>query len=199
MPLLAWPFVLRAVVRRAARKQRAKFNDQLPSHLQDLAGAMRAGRSFVSAISAWRKARDEPIQGEFERAVTDEALGRSIEETVAVDRQADGSRDMEQVALIAALNRRSGSNVAEALDRVAEGTRKNQEMRREMKALTAQAQMSSSVLTSLPIVLLLGLRSISPKYVYPMHHTPVGNVLLGVGRMVFSGFRVMKRLVNIEV
>ena len=190
VPLLAWPFVLRAVVRRAARKQRAKFNDQLPSHLQDLAGAMRAGRSFVGAFSAVADSSNEPIQGEFERVVTDEQLGRSLEEsveTIAVRMEAD---DMQQVALIAALHRRSGSNVAEALDRVAEGARENQELRRELKALTGQARLSSIVLTSLPILLLLGLTVIAPKYVHPMYHTPVGIILLVISAgMVFSGFR----------
>jgi tight adherence protein B len=200
VPLVIWPYVLKAVVRRAARRQRAKFNDQLPSHLQDLAGAMRAGRSIVGAFSAVADSADEPTRGEFERVVTDEQLGLPLEKSIEAISVRMEAEDMQQVALIAALHRRSGSNVAEALDRVAEGARESQELRRELKALTGQARLSSLVLTSLPIVLLIGLTVIAPQYVHPLYHSTVGIVLLVISAaMVFGGFRVMKRIVNVQV
>lgn len=199
LPLFGWGWALRYLVKRTANKEREKFKDTLPSYLQDLASAMRVGRSFISAIASVAEGADEPVKGELERAVTDEALGRPIDETLQsiADRMQDP--DMEQVALIAALNRRSGSNVSEALDRVAEGARERADMRREIKALTAQAKMSSSVLTALPGVLLLGLVLISPVYAYPLLHTTIGNVLLGVGAtMVFSGWKVLKKISTVQ-
>jgi Flp pilus assembly protein TadB len=199
LPLLGWPFALRMLVKRAARKQREKFKDVLPGYLQDLASAMRVGRSFVAGISAVAETADEPIKSELERAVTDEALGRPLEaslEAVAVRMQAS---DMDQVAMIAGLNRRTGSNVAESLDRVAEGARDRADLRREMKALTGQAKMSSMVLTALPGILLLGINLVSPLYAHPLFHTTLGIVLLGVGAcMVFAGWRVMKKITDVE-
>jgi Flp pilus assembly protein TadB len=199
VPLLGWPFALRLVVKRAARKQREKFKDVLPGYLQDLASAMRVGRSFVAGISAVAETADEPVRSELERAVTDEALGRPLEaslEAVAVRMQAS---DMDQVAMIAGLNRRTGSNVAESLDRVAEGARDRADLRREMKALTGQARMSSMVLTALPGILLLGINLVSPLYAHPLFHTTLGIVLLCVGAcMVFAGWRVMKKITDVE-
>ncbi|HEX8976538.1 MAG TPA: type II secretion system F family protein, partial [Solirubrobacteraceae bacterium] len=108
--------------------------------------------------------------------------------------------DLDQVALIAALNRRSGSNVAEALDRVSEGARERQDLKREVKALTAQAKMSSWVLTSLPGVLLLALSVVSPVYAYPLFHTTMGIVLLVVGAgMVFAGWKALKKITEIRI
>jgi tight adherence protein B len=199
IPLVGWGFVLRYLIKRAANKEREKFKDTLPSYLQDLASALRVGRSFISAIASVAEGADEPVRGELDHAVTDEALGRPIDESLQsiADRMQDP--DMEQVALIAALNRRSGSNVSEALDRVAEGARERADMRREIKALTAQAKMSSSVLTALPGVLLLGLVLISPVYAYPLLHTTVGKVLLGVGAtMVFCGWKVLKKISTVQ-
>ena len=107
--------------------------------------------------------------------------------------------DLEQVALIAGLNRRSGSNVSEALDRVAEGARDRADLRREIKALTGQARMSSWVLTALPGVLLLGINVVSPRYGKPLLHTTIGIVLLCVAAgMVFAGFKVMKKITDVE-
>jgi tight adherence protein B len=198
LPLVGWPFALRMLVKRAARKQREKFKDVLPGYLQDLASAMRVGRSFVAGISAVAETADEPIRSELERAVTDEALGRPLEaslEAVAVRMQAS---DMDQVAMIAGLNRRTGSNVAESLDRVAEGARDRADLRREMKALTGQARMSSMVLTALPGILLLGINLVSPLYAHPLFHTTLGIVLLCVGAcMVFAGWRVMKKITDV--
>jgi tight adherence protein B len=198
--LLAAPLVLRAWIKRAARKQRELFRELLPMHLQDLAGAMRAGRTVVGALTSVVESADEPIKSELERAIRDEQLGLPLEESLeAIARRMD-AEDMDQVALVAALNRRSGSNVAEALDRVAEGARERADLRREVKALTGQAKMSSWVLTGLPPLLLIGISFISPAYAHPMFHTTVGIGLIIVsGLMVFTGWKVMNKIINVKV
>jgi tight adherence protein B len=197
--MIAWPFVLRWWVYRAAEKQRAKFRDTLPSYLQDLASSMRVGRSFVGALAIVADSAEQPTRSELERAVTDEALGRPLEASLeAVSRRME-STDMDQIALIAGLSRQSGGNVAESLDRVAEGSRERADVRREMRALTAQAKMSSMVLTGLPGVLLLGLSVVSPRYSHPLLHTTMGLVALGVGTvMVLTGWRVMKKITDVK-
>ncbi|MGH2915652.1 MAG: type II secretion system F family protein, partial [Solirubrobacteraceae bacterium] len=199
LPALAWPFVLRSLVMRAATKQRTKFADGLPNYLQDLASSIRVGRSFIGALAAVAESADEPTKSEFERAATNEALGRPVEECLEAVSRRMQSTEMDQVALIAGLNRKSGANIAESLDRVAEGARERADMKREMRALTAQAKMSSSVLTGLPGLLLIGLSVISPLYAHPLFHTTLGLVALGVGAMmVFAGWKVMKKITNVE-
>jgi tight adherence protein B len=199
LPLLLWPVALRMLVSRQARKQREVFADTLPGYLQDLASAMRVGRSFAGSLAVVAESADEPVRGELERTVTDEQLGRPLDESLGAVAVRMESGDIDQVALIASLNRRSGSNVAEALDRVADGARERADMRREVKALTAQAKMSSWVLTALPPLLLLGINVIAPEYAYPLLHTPVGIVLLVVAAlMVLGGWKVMKKITTIK-
>ncbi len=200
VPLLGWPFALRSVMKRKAGKQREKFRETLPGYLQDLASAMRVGRSFIGSMTVVAGDAEEPTKSELERVVTDEALGRPVDEALEAVAERMDAPDLGQIALIAALNRRSGSNVAEALDRVAEGARERADLKREVKALTAQAKMSSIVLTSLPGVLLVGLMLISPLYAHPLFHTTLGIVLLGVGAcMVFAGWKVMQKITNVRV
>ncbi len=200
LPLLAWPFGLRMLINRAARKQRERFRDLLPLHLQDLAGAMRAGRSVVGAIASVADGADEPIRSELERAVRDEQLGRPLDESLDAVAERMQATDMEQVALIARLNRRSGSNVAEALERVAEGARERADLRREIKALTGQAKMSSLVLSGLPPLLLVGISFLAPGYSHPLFHTTLGIALIGVASlMVLAGWKVMRKITEIEV
>jgi Flp pilus assembly protein TadB len=198
--LIVAPFILRTLVSRGARKQRKRFSEQLPSNLQDLAGAMRAGRSFAGAMSGIVESANEPIRGEFERAVADERLGLPLEETLeAIGRRME-AKDMEQVALIASLNRQSGSNVAEALDRVAESARERADLGREMQALTGQARMSAYVLTGMPPALLVALTFLAPQYQKPLFHTTMGIVLLFFSAgLLGAGWVVMSKIVKPEV
>jgi tight adherence protein B len=200
VPLAGWWFVLKSKMKRAANKQREKFRVSLPGYLQDLASAIRVGRSLVAALTVVAESAEEPTKSELERAIRDEALGRPLDTSLeAVARRMDAP-DLDQVALVAALNRRSGSNVAEALDRVSEGARERQDLRREVQALTAQAKMSSWVLTSLPGFLLLGLSVVSPRYAFPLFHTTMGIVLLIIGAgMVFAGWKALKKITEIRI
>lgn len=198
-PLVLWPFALRKAMARSADKQREKFRDTLPGYLQDMASAMRVGRSFVGGLTSIVETADQPVRGAFERAITDEAFGRPLEEALDAVAERMQAKDLTQVALIAGLNRRSGSNVSEALDRVAEGARERADLRREVKALTGQARMSSWVLTALPGFLLIAMNVVSPLYAKPLLHTTLGIVLLGVGAaMVFAGYKVMTKITNVE-
>jgi tight adherence protein B len=199
VPLLLWPIPLRMLIGRAARKQREVFIDSLPGYLQDLASALRVGRSFAGALAVVAESADEPVHSELERAVTDEALGRPLEKSLEAVAKRMCATDMDQVALIAELNRRSGSNVAEALDRVADGARDRGDLRRETKALTGQAKMSSTVLTALPPLLLILISVISPAYSHPLFHTTLGIALLILSAlMVFAGWKVMKKITMIK-
>jgi tight adherence protein B len=200
VPLFGWWFVLRSLVERGASKQREKFRQALPGYLQDLASAIRVGRSLVGALTVVAESADEPTKSELERAVTDEALGRPLDTSLEAVAARMEASDLDQVAIIAALNRRSGSNVAEALDRVAEGARERQDLKREVKALTAQAKMSSWVLTALPGLLLIGLAVLSPMYAHPLFHTTMGIVALFVGGgMCFAGWKVLSKITNVKI
>jgi tight adherence protein B len=200
VPLLGWPFALRKLMARAALKQRDKFRETLPGYLQDLASAMRVGRSFIGAMTVVAESAEEPTKTELSAVIADESLGLPLEEALENVAKRMEAPDLDQIALIAALNRRSGSNVAEALDRVSEGARERADLKREVKALTAQAKMSSWVLTALPGVLLAGLMLISPVYAHPLFHTTLGVVLLGVGgAMCYAGWKAMKKITDVKV
>ncbi len=193
------PLVLWMLLRRAVRRTRTRFSDQLPSSLQDMAGAVRGGRSLAGALLAVTDGADQPILDEFERLVADEQLGRPLEDAIQTTGQRMESEDMQQVALVAALHRRSGSSVAEALDHVAEGARERADLKRELKSLTGQARLSSRILTALPLVLFFAMDLLEPGYMRPITHTTGGILVIALcGVMVFMGWLAMKRIINVE-
>ena len=203
--LVAWigltvPFVVRTVIGRKLEHKRRKFADQLPDNLQVLSSAMRAGHSLVGALSVVVEDCPEPSRAEFRRVIADEQLGVPLEEAFNVVAGRMASRELEQVALVAALQRETGGNTAEVLDRVAETIRGRFELRRLVRTLTAQGRMSRWVVSLLPVGLLLLISSISPGYMRPLFVNPVGRVLLVVaGVMIVAGSLVIRRIVDIKV
>jgi tight adherence protein B len=195
VPLGAWLFVQRRVA-----TQRRIFGEQLPDNLQVIASAMRAGHSFAGALAVVVHDAPEPTRRELQRVVTDERLGVPLESALReVVRRMD-SKDLEQVALVAALQRETGGNTAEVLDRVTETVRERLELRRTVKTLTAQGRMSRWVLSLLPVVLLGLFTVISPAYMAPLFGSSAGRLLLAAGGvMVIAGSLVIKRIVNIKV
>jgi tight adherence protein B len=197
---LVTPFAVRSIIRIKLRRERNRFDDQLPDHLQVIASAMRAGHSFVGALSVADQDAPEPVRREFDRAIADERLGVPIEEALDAVGDRMKSADMTHVALVAKLQRQTGANSAEVLDRVAATLRERQELRRHIRVLTAQQRMARWILTAIPVLLVLAISALNPEYMKPLWEEPSGRVLLAIGIFgIVSGSYLLKRLVDIEV
>jgi tight adherence protein B len=194
------PFGVRGLIRRKVARKRQLFMEQLPDNLQVLSSALRAGHSFVGALSVVVEDAPDPSRSEFRRVIADEQLGVSLEDALHVVVERMDNRDLEQVALVAAVQRSSGGNTAEVLDRVTETIRERFELRRTVKTLTAQGRMSRWVVSILPLFLLVVISLINPHYMHVLYSSSGGRVALVVAAiMVISGSLVIKRIVNIKV
>ena len=160
--LLAPAVAMRSVIRWKLKRIRDAFADQLPTALQVLASALRTGHSFSGALGVVVENSHEPAQSELRRVAQDEQLGVAPE--VALRRMGErmANRDLEQVALLAELQRTAGGNSAEVLDTVVETIRQRGELRRLVRALTAQGRMARWILTALPFGLTLFLWFVHP-------------------------------------
>jgi len=197
---IAIPYVVKSQLRRGLVKRRLLFAEQLPDNLNVLASALRAGHSFIGALSVVVNDAAEPSKSEFQRVIADEQLGVPIDDALHVVVERMDSRELEQVALVAALQRETGGNTAEVLDRVTETIRERFELRRTVKTLTAQGRMSRWVLTSLPLFLLVVITLINPSYMHILYSSTGGKVLLVMSAIsVTAGSLVIKRIVNIKV
>jgi tight adherence protein B len=196
----AIPVLVRGFVSRRVDRVRARFAEQLPDNLQVLASALRAGHSLVGALSVVVDDAPEPSRSEFRRVVADEQLGVPLDKSLSVVARRMANRDLEQVALVATLQRDTGGNTAEVLDRVADTVRARGELRRLVKTLTAQGRMSRWVVTLLPVGLFLIITLINPKYMHPLFTHTSGQVLLALSAlMIIAGSLVIRRIVNFKV
>jgi len=197
---LGVPVAVRGGVSGRLRRTRAQFAEQLPDNLQVMASAMRAGHSFVGALSVVVADCPEPSRSEFQRVVADEQLGVPLEDALEVVATRMASRDVAQIAVVASLQRQTGGNTAEVLDRVTATVRERFDLQRLVKTLTAQGRVSRWIVTAIPLVLLAAISLLNPGYVAPLFHRTGGQVLLVVALvMVITGSLVIRKIVDIEV
>jgi tight adherence protein B len=197
---LAVPFLVRGYITQKVQRKRKQFGEQLPDNLDVLASGLRAGHSLVGALAVVVNDAPEPSHSEFQRVIADEQLGVPLEEALGVAVRRMKSRDLEQVALVAALQRDTGGNSAEVLERVTESIRERAELRRLVHTLTAQGRLSRWIVSLLPVALVAVMSVVNPSYLKPLFTHTSGQIALVVaGIMIVSGSLVIKRIVNIKV
>jgi tight adherence protein B len=194
------PVILNLVVRGKARRVRKEFAEQLPENLDVLASALRAGHSLAGAMGVVADEAPEPSKREFSRVVTDEQLGIPLDEALEVTAKRMQNTDVDQLAVLALVQREAGGNTAEVLDQVTRNIRARMDIRRLVTVLTAQGKFSSVVVACVPLGIFLFLMLVNPDHLDPLFHRMIGQVA-GIAAifMTLIGFYVIRRIVSIEL
>jgi tight adherence protein B len=197
---LGTPLITRAFVKRKVNKVRNEFAEQLPPNLQVLASALRAGHSFTGALRSCVEHAHEPSKSELGRAITDEQLGLAIDDAIRKVAARMASRDLEQVALLAELQRTTGGNAAEILDVVVDTIRERADIRRLVRTLTAQGRLARLILTLLPIGTGLAFWALQPDLFGPFVRSGGGQAAFVVAAVLLAlGSLSIQKIIEIEV
>ncbi|HEX5014289.1 MAG TPA: type II secretion system F family protein [Candidatus Limnocylindrales bacterium] len=192
--------------RRKATRLNA-FNKQLPDTITLLANALRAGSSFLQAIELVVRESRPPISVEFSRVIREVNLGLPFEQALDNMVRRVRSDDLELMATAISIQHTVGGNLAEILDSIAYTIRERIRIKGEIRTLTAQQRLSGYVVGFLPIGLAAFLFIAAPNFMNAMFLNPpailglpAGVVLLLFGGfMMFIGFMLIRRIVDIEV
>jgi tight adherence protein B len=197
---LVIPYLSREWVVRTLARRRNRFAEQLPDALQVVASALRSGHSFAGALAVVVESSSEPMKSEMQRVVADEQRGVPIQDSLGVVAERMASRDVEQLALVAQLQREAGGDAAEVVDRVAETVRERFDLKRLIATLTMQGRMSRWIVSALPIVIVLAVLLENKHYFHPLVSTLGGRIVIGLAAAwAVAGSLVIKRIVEIEV
>jgi tight adherence protein B len=183
------------------------FNKQLPDTITLLANALRAGSSFLQAVELVVRESRPPISTEFQRVIREVNLGLPFEQALQNMVRRVKSEDLDLMATAISIQYQVGGNLAEILDSIAYTIRERVRIKGEIQTLTAQQRISGYVVAFLPIGLAGFLFLIAPSFMAPMFDPavnvagiPTGMILIGVGlTMMFIGFMIIRRIVDIEV
>jgi tight adherence protein B len=194
------PYFVREWVLRTLARRRNKFAEQLPDALQVIGSALRSGHSFAGALAVVVESASEPMKSEMQRVVADEQLGVPIQDSLNVVAVRMASRDVEQLALVAQLQREAGGDAAEVIDTVAGTVRERFDLKRLIHTLTMQGRMSRWIVSALPIVVILAVKLENPGYFHPLTSTLGGRIILILAAAwAVAGSFAIKKIVEIEV
>jgi len=132
--------------------------------------------------------------------VADEQLGMPIQRSLRVVADRMLSSDVDQLALVAELQRQAGGDMAEVIDRVAETVRERFDLKRLVETLTTQGRMSRWIVSALPIGIIIILQLENPHYLHPLLSSTAGKVVFGLtAAWAVAGSYAIKKIVEIEV
>jgi tight adherence protein B len=183
---------------RAQRRLRA-FVRQLPFALDVIKSSLEAGHSLQRALQVVIKEFGEPLGGEFRMAVEQTRIGlplpRALDEMVK--RVPDDELRMMTVAVKVQTD--VGSSLAHIIGRLSEIVRTRQQLKLQVRALTAQARMGGVLVALLPVFVLGAFTLIQPTYTHMLFTDPTGLKLLKTAiAFDVTAFVIIRRLVRVE-
>jgi tight adherence protein B len=185
----------------AKKKQRfARFEQGLPEAIDLMVSALRAGHSIVSALGLVAEESPDPIGGEFKICFDEQNYGLDLRTAMNNLVTRVPLQDLRIVVTAILIQRASGGNLAEVLDKASYLVRERFRLRRQVRTHTAQGRLTGWILTFLPVVLGIGLYLVNPETMSLLWHRELGRELLySASVMTIIGGLVIRKIVNMEV
>lgn len=194
---LAFPFVM---LRFQAAQRLKKFNAALPDSIDLLARALRAGHSVASAIEAVSQQGQEPVASEFGEVFRSQNFGLPFRDAMLQLAERVPSSDLRFLVTAMMVQKETGGNLTEILDRTTYVIRERLRIQGEVKTKTAQGRLTGVILALLPIILGVLINVINPGYARPLFTDPLGKKMLYMGMgLIAVGAFFINRIVKIEV
>jgi tight adherence protein B len=183
------------------RKRRLKhFAEQLPDALEMMSRSLRAGQSIGFGFNMVSTEMPMPIAKEFGRVFEEQNLGIPLEESLEALTQRIPNLDLKFFATAVVLQRQTGGDLAEILDKIGSLVRDRFRIWGQVQALTGEGRLSGVVLLALPFVLFVAVYQLNPGYLMVLFTDPLGTkMLVGAIIMQLIGALVIRKIVNIKV
>ncbi len=176
------------------------FNDQLGDVILIISNSLRAGFTFEQAMGSVARDLPDPIGPEFLKIGREVELGERLEVAMEDTARRMGSEDMELMNTAVAIQRQVGGNLADVLDNIGTTIRDRIIIKKKIKAMTAQGEISGKIIGFLPFALLIIVSLVNKEYMEPLFTTTFGKILLIISIILEGlGFMTIKKIVNIEV
>jgi tight adherence protein B len=183
------------------RKRRLKkFGSQLSDALELISRALRSGHSLAAGFNLVQEEMSAPIGVEFGRVFEEQNLGIPLEEALRNLSDRVPNLDLKFFATAVILQRQTGGDLAEILDKIGHLIRERFKIFGQIAALTGEGRLSGVVLLALPPVLFLVVYRMNPGYISLLFTDPMGKKLLaGAVVMQVLGALAIRKIVDIKV
>jgi tight adherence protein B len=177
------------------------FNAALAESIDMLARALRAGHSVVGAMEMLATNAQEPAASEFGEIFKQQNLGLPLRDALMQLLDRVPSADLRVLVTAILVQKDTGGNLAEILDRTVFVIRERLRIQGEIQTQTAQGRLTGWILSSLPIVMLVLLNLVNPGYSQILLTDPFGRKLIyfSIGMLALGTFFIRRIVNGIEV
>ena len=189
------------IVVNVKRKRRMRaFTAQFPDALEMFARSLRAGHSFTGAIQLVAQEMPHPMGAEFRQVFDEQNLGVPLREALTGMTRRVDSLDAKFFVTAILIQRETGGNLAEIIDKIAHVIRERFRIQGQLKVFTAQARMTGLILTFLPICVALAITLLNPDYIRPLWVERAGKFLIALAVcMQVTGGLVIRKIIRIKI
>jgi tight adherence protein B len=187
-------------VRRRRTKRLSKLEQQLPEALGMMVSALRVGHSLIASLGAVADESSEPISGEMRKCFEQQNYGLDLRTALVNLTERAPIQDFRIFVAAVLIQKESGGNLAEVLEKVAQTTRERFRLKKQVAVHTAQGRMTGWILSLLPLVLGLGMYFVNPDSMSVLWTRPIGwKILCGAMGMDVAGGLIIRKIVAIRV
>jgi tight adherence protein B len=178
----------------------AAFNHGLPDAIDLMSRALRAGHSLSSAIEILSEQSGAGVATEFNVVFRQQNFGLPLRDALLQMADRVPSKDLRFLVTAMLVQKETGGNLTEILDRTAHVIRERIRIGGEVRVRTAQGRLTGTILSLLPVLMLVLTSLINPEYAHILLHDPVGQKLLYIGAgLILAGIFFIRRIVDIQV
>lgn len=176
------------------------FNEQINEGIMIISNSLKAGYSFLQAVSVVSEETKDPFSKEFKKLLKEMSLGISIDDGLNNMLRRVPSEDLRLIINAIIIQKDIGGNLSEILDNISETIRERQKIQAELKTLTAQGRLSGMIVVLMPFFLSAIIYLFNKDYILLLLTTKIGIALLiGAGLSQFLGIIIINKIIKIEV
>jgi tight adherence protein B len=154
----------------------------------------------MQALDTVTKEATPPTSSEFARVLSETRLGMPMDEAMDAMAERIGSEDFKWVVLAINIQRQVGGNLAALLTTVANTLREREQVRRQIKVLSAEGRLSAVILVVLPFALFGYLSLVNPDYIGELTGSTLGRIAIAIALVLIGvGSVWMRKVIKIDV
>ena len=182
------------------KKRFDAFLEQLPDALDLISRALSAGHAFSEALHMVSIEMPHPIAAEFRKAYEEQNLGLSVKLALENLTQRMPILDLKMCVTAILIQRETGGNLAEILEKVAYTIRERFRILGDLKTLTTSSRMSAWLLCGLPIFVAVAVTVMNPEYMSVLWKDPRGHYLIAAAlTMQITGMLIVRKILKIKI
>jgi tight adherence protein B len=182
------------------KKRLNKFLQLLPDALDLMSRGLSAGHAFTEALQMVASEMPEPISTEFRKTYEEQNLGLSLKLALENMVQRIPLLDLRMCVTAVMIQRETGGNLSELLEKVAHTIRERFRIMEDLKTMTLSSRWSAWLLCALPIFLAIYVTIMNPGYMDVMWRDPRGHKLIAVAAIMQTlGMLMVQKIMKIRI